>query len=186
MRSPWVDHQGNVTVGTEAGDDPPEEEQYRRCVLLFRAVVLQAFRDACQDVGRVPTKPRAFHQWKEAVAERDEAREWLLEPSEDQDKVCTMACLDGATVRKAAHRLRLNGWPPLPKLEPEQAVAHPHDCGANKALSRYLRRNQLMVPRTAKPQRIGFANQNHSKKRAKITRMNSNPGVADVWQTITR
>lgn len=106
------------------------------CIDLYRAVILQAFKDAAIPIparkpeqpppGYVPRicrdSPTPESAWKrirkdnetkrnEALDARDTAREWLTSYSEDFIAVCLHAEVDPADVHSRAVALQAQGWP---------------------------------------------------------------------------
>lgn len=69
--------------------------------LLWCAVVEQAFLDATSRL--LPARRRCY-------VDRDEARAWLLYPSEDFTQTCSMAGVDPDCVRQCAVDMALAGW----------------------------------------------------------------------------
>lgn len=106
------------------------------CADLFRAVILQAMRDAAAPIpARLPKRPPPGLQWRETsnavslaqvwrrrreanaerIAEvreyRDSARRWLTMWSEDFVLVCHAAGIDHGSVMSHAARMAERGWP---------------------------------------------------------------------------
>lgn len=73
---------------------PLEDDETARCRSLWRAVIVQALRDALSVA---------------ADATRADARRWLLARSRDLETACDLAELDIATVQATARRLIASG-----------------------------------------------------------------------------
>jgi hypothetical protein len=73
---------------------PLEDDETGRCRSLWRAVIVQALRDALSAA---------------AGAARVEARRWLLSAGRDLEAVCDLAEIDPVTVRATARRLIASG-----------------------------------------------------------------------------
>lgn len=69
--------------------------------LLWCAVVEQAFLDATSQ----PLTVR-----RQRYIDRDEARHWLLYPSEDFTETCLMAGIDPSCVQQRAIDIARDGW----------------------------------------------------------------------------
>lgn len=98
-------------------------------VRLWRAVIAQAFFDACSAAPTVPPLedylPRCWHnkhlamvnrnaqvsRRREAIKDIADARVWLLSDSPDFESICDAANLNPESVREKAQLLADEGWP---------------------------------------------------------------------------
>lgn len=87
---------------------PLEDDELLRCRSLWRAVVVQALRDALQ-VGSCGGSIRAL------------ARAWLLNSNRDMEAVCDLAELDVFEVQATARRLIASGATIIPQMRPDHS-----------------------------------------------------------------
>jgi hypothetical protein len=78
-------------------------------VALWRAVIAQAFYDACSEV------PASRKRWAFANRVISDAREWLLYGGKDFREVCALAMLDWEPIRERAIALEEADWPTIPR-----------------------------------------------------------------------
>lgn len=84
---------------------PLEDDELLRCRSLWRAVIVQALRDALH-VGSCGGSIRAL------------ARAWLLNTNRDLEAVCDLAELDVFEVQATARRLIASGATIIPQMRP--------------------------------------------------------------------
>lgn len=98
---------------------------------LWRAVIVQAIEDACEKprpsrAKRMPLSSRpCTAQGRESTKrckarEREAARHWLIDDTNDFRAVCHMAGLEPGAVLMMAEQLMEQGWPP--RREPALAA----------------------------------------------------------------
>lgn len=98
---------GVINIGSPVGYTEDNE------VNLWRAVITQAFVDACWVDTRPndpPEKTRGSNSRGQRHLERQEARTWLQGACRYFEEVCDAAEVDPDAVREAAKRLEANGW----------------------------------------------------------------------------
>ena len=98
---------GSINRGNEVGYTEDNE------VNLWRAVITQAFMDACWLDTRADEpmeKSKGSNSRGQRHLDREEARTWLLGTSKYFIEVCDAAEVDADSVRESAIRLAENGW----------------------------------------------------------------------------
>ena len=78
---------------------------------LFKAVIVQAFKDARGPVDPAPKDAERRNDWLKWLNTKCKARAWLLGNSADFRSVCFYAECNPGQILRGARRLARRGWP---------------------------------------------------------------------------